>query len=330
MNVVAVDAFAYIDAIRKDVNEGLSELAFPREPVELYEPVRYVLAGHGKRMRPILLMLAARMFGAGEKEALPAALAVEVFHNFTLVHDDIMDHAAERRGRPTVHIKWDQNTAILCGDLLMGLSYDLLARVDTPELAKCIRIFHRMVTRLCEGQALDEAFEHRQDVSLGAYQDMISKKTSALLEATLELGGIIGSASEDDLKRIKRIGFHMGLGFQIQDDLLDLTAKDKQWGKTIGGDLMEGKKTYLLIKTLEVAPPADRAWFVSRLNNGGLGADEIDEARKRMNQLGVLDSTHDKAQQHYNSALQILEELPQGLPNRALYSLILRMKSRVR
>lgn len=319
-----------IASLRQMVEAGLRGLvaAHERGPNSLYAPVRYVLEGTGKRLRPIVLLLVAQSLGVRPKAALPAALAVEVFHTFTLVHDDVMDHADERRGRPTVHQKWDENTAILCGDYLMGLSYDLLARLDTPHLARIIRTFHRMVARLCEGQALDEHFETRRNVSVPEYLGMIGGKTGALLELALELGGLLGDAPESMLADLRESGAHLGRAFQIQDDLLDLTANPDRWGKPIGADLIEAKRAYLLLRALQVAEGETYRWFERILSEGGLPTDEVAEARRRMDALGILTDTRAEVVQAYTRGLAGLQGLPDGPARDALFALIQQMQER--
>ena len=331
-SVAPSEAAEHVRLLTDTVDHALATLHLPDEPASLYEPVRYVLDGGGKRLRPALLLLAAETFGTSAERALPAALAVEVFHNFTLVHDDIMDHAEERRGRATVHLVWGESTAILAGDLLMGMAYDLLARTSTDRLPELVRVFHRMVVRLCEGQALDEQFEREDDVTVERYLDMIDRKTGALLEATLVLGGLVGEADEDARLRLAEAGRAFGRAFQIQDDLLDLVADDDGWGKTIGGDLMEGKKTFLLLRALERAPAGsdDRAWFRRIVTDGGLDADEIDEARRRMDGLGVLDEARDEVLRHYDIGEEAVRALPEGKGRDGLLWIAGRMARRVR
>ncbi len=244
---------ALVGDLRVQVEAGLAALFPQAAPAALYEPARYVLAGGGKRLRPVLLLLAARACGASTADALPAALAVEVFHNFTLVHDDIMDGADTRRARPTVHRRWNEPVAILSGDLMLGEAYRLLAQTPRGDLRGLLACFSTMVEKLCEGQTLDMDFETRADVSVEAYQDMIARKTGALVEACLELGGRIGGADGETLEALRSIGYHIGQAFQMQDDLLDLVADDAAWGKPIGGDLVEGKKTFLLLRAIERA-----------------------------------------------------------------------------
>jgi len=300
------------------VEAALAALPLPVEPAELYAPVRYVLEGGGKRIRPVMTLLAAEAFGgaAAAERALPAALAVEVFHNFTLVHDDIMDHAATRRGRPTVHVAWDEATAVLAGDLLFGLSYDLLAQTPGLDGWATVRRFHAMVARLCEGQALDKAFETQPDVTVAAYLAMIERKTAALLELALELGAAVGGADADAVRQMGEAGRALGRAFQIQDDLLDLTADAAGWGKAVGGDLVEGKRTFLLLTALERAEGDDHAWFTRTL--AGLPAEAVPEARERMERLGVLEAAREAVERDVTRGLDGLAVMPEGPAARTL------------
>lgn len=318
-----------VDALRALVNDALPEVVADARPDVLYDPVRYVLSEGGKRLRPVLLLLSAEAFGVDTDRALPAALAVEVFHNFTLVHDDIMDHADERRGRPTVHVRWDVGTAILTGDLLMALSYDLLSQVDTPHLAQMLEVYHVMVERLCKGQALDKAYETQPDTSVDDYLRMIDHKTGALLEAVFELGGIIGDATPEHRTALRKIGRRVGRAFQIQDDLLDLTADSDRWGKAVGGDLVEGKKTFLLLRTLECANGDDYAWFARILEEDGLPPADIPEARRRMERLGVFDEARAAVAAYTDGAQTQLASLPDGAAVHTMRWLIDRMQARL-
>lgn len=319
----------HVERLRARVNGALPGLIPEQDPAELYDPARYVLDGDGKRFRPVLLLLAAEAFGAPVERALPAALAVEVFHNFTLVHDDIMDHAAERRGRPSVHVRWDESTAILCGDYLMGLAYELIARVETDRLAELIHTFHETMRQLCEGQARDKVFETRADVSVGAYLEMVDGKTGALLRAALEMGGLIGGADGAARAELRAAGEQLGRAFQIQDDLLDLIADDERWGKRIGGDLIEGKKAYLLLRALERTEGEDHAWFARIVRDGGLPPSEIAEARERMARSGVLEEARGAVEAHSARALRHLGALPSSAAAETLRWLVLRMQARL-
>ncbi len=327
--ISSADATEGVQELRRRIDTSLQNLVDPREPAGLYEPVRYVLASRGKRLRPLLLLLAGQVFGVDHEDALPAALSVEVFHNFTLVHDDIMDHAEERRGRPTVHVRWDESTAILSGDYLLGLSYDLLASSPTGNAAQLISRFQRMVARLCEGQMLDKAFETRTEVSVSQYLDMVDSKTGALLCASLELGGMLGHADASDLQTLSAIGMNVGRAFQIKDDLLDLTAEDERWGKTIGGDLIEGKKTYLLLRAIERTTGNERDWLFDIVRTNGLPPGQVDEARERMRRSGVLEEARREVLRYSKAALDSTERLPDVPAAGTLRWLLSRMQERL-
>lgn len=321
-------ASEHVATLQSRIDEGLTTLVAGREPSVLYDPVRHVLNGGGKRLRPVILLLVAESYGASVEKALPAGLAVEVFHNFTLVHDDIMDGADERRGRATVHVKWDVGTAILAGDLMMGLSYDLLGQVEGPDVDRLYDVFHPMVERLCTGQALDASYEKQPDVSVDAYLEMIDGKTAALLAASFELGGIIGGAPDADRNALHAAGRRIGRAFQIQDDLLDLTADGDDWGKAVGGDLVTGKKTFLTLRTLERAEGAEYEWFARIFREGGLPPEEVPEARERMEQLDVFTDAREAVQRYTDRARQDLQALPEGGATRALRWLVDEMEGR--
>lgn len=318
-----------VRALRKRIDTALPNLVDRDEPAGLYAPVRYVLESGGKRLRPILLLLAGRIFGVETEDALPAALAVEVFHNFTLVHDDIMDHADERRGRPTVHVKWDESTAILCGDYLMGLSYALAARSRVGRPADLVRRLNDMTSLLCEGQSLDKKFETEADVSVDEYLHMVDRKTGALLRASLELGGMLAEVNGDDLQTLGAVGANAGRAFQIMDDLLDLTADDARWGKTIGGDLMEGKKTYLLLRAIERTDGDDRAWLEQIVRRNGLPPSQVDEGRERMRRSGVLEEARQEVFRYSSAALEATHRLPDTQAANTLRWLLRRMQERL-
>lgn len=322
-------ARADVESLRERIDEALQSLVSRSEPDGLYGPVRYVLQQGGKRLRPILLLLTSQVFGVDEEDALWAALAVEVFHNFTLVHDDIMDHADERRGRPTVHVKWDDSTAILCGDYLMGLAYVLLARPRSTRTAHLIERFQEMVAHLCEGQTLDKEFEARTDVSVEEYLEMVDLKTGALLQTSLELGAMLGGASDEEVACLRRIGLAAGRAFQIKDDLLDLTAEDARWGKAVGGDLVEGKKTYILLRAIERTGGEDRRWLERIITGKGLEPERVQEARERMRRSGVLDEARDEVLRYTNDALDYTKSLPDSAAVATLRWLLGRMQERM-
>ena len=313
----------------EEVNDALAGLDLPSEPEGLYAPVRYVLAGGGKRIRPVLVLLAAEAFGgdADRRRAMPAALGVEVFHNFTLVHDDIMDHSDTRRGRDTVHVRWDEPTAILAGDLMMGLAARLVVGTDGADARRLAEAHYRMVGLLCEGQTLDMGFETRDDVTVDEYLGMIDRKTGALLEHALELGAVIGGASDAEVDALRRAGLALGRAFQIQDDLLDLTADPDTWGKPIGGDLVEGKRTFLLLTARACAEPADADWLAD-VFEGGLDPVRVPAVRDRLDALGVLDAAAEAVDHYTEVGRAGLDVLPAGPASDALRALALGLASR--
>lgn len=326
-------ALAGLAAIKAEVDAALAALDLPAEPASLYDPVRYALAGGGKRVRAALVRLAAQAFGGPDaaRRARPAALAVEVFHTFTLVHDDLMDGSATRRGRASVHVRYDDATAILAGDLLMGLAYRLIDRSELDRPAELRTRFHAMVARLCEGQALDMAFETRADVTPDDYLRMIDGKTGALLELALEAGALVGGADAAAVEALGCAGRDAGRAFQIQDDLLDLTATDPGWGKPLGQDLVEGKRTALLLGALArssspEAEPDDTAFFHGVL--GGLDPAQVDEARDRMRRLGVLDAAARDVEAHARASAEALAVLPDTPAADALRRLVLGLAGR--
>lgn len=318
----------HVDALRARVDEALLPVVTDRASDILCKPIEHILRSGGKRVRPTILLLVAAAYGAAEEQALPAALAVEVFHNFTLVHDDIMDESAERRGQPTVHVEWDSGTALLAGDLMLGLSFDLLSQVEDTELAPLYGVFNPMVEQLCAGQALDAALEDEREVPLDAYLDMIDRKTGALLSASFEMGGVIGKASSADQEHLRAAGRLVGRAFQIQDDLLDLTADDDEWGKAVGGDLVAGKKTFLTLRALEVADGDEYDWFLRLVTEGGLPPEDVSEARERMARLGVFQDARDAVTAYTDRARDELHVLPDAPATDTLHWFLDQMEDR--
>lgn len=244
----------------------LEKQNFNREPKNLYEPVDYILQLGGKRIRPILTLIAADIFSGSYKNALPAALAVEVFHNFTLVHDDIMDDAPLRRGKVTVHEKWNINTGILSGDAMLILAYQYFENYKPTVFQKLAQLFSKTALEVCDGQQLDVDFETRNDVTIDEYIKMISLKTSVLVAAALKMGAIVAEADEEQAQHLYNYGLNLGIAFQLQDDYLDTFGNPDTFGKQIAGDIIENKKTYLYLKALEVANTSDRENLLNLFN----------------------------------------------------------------
>jgi geranylgeranyl diphosphate synthase type II len=254
---VTFDAKTAMATYRTAFENGCSEFLTRYPETELYAPVRYLMGLGGKRLRPVLVMAACEASGGRPQDALPAALAVELFHNFTLMHDDIMDDAPLRRGMPTVHEKWDNNTAILSGDALHVMACEALLDAPDKALPDLLRTYHRTALEVCEGQEQDMAFESRNDVSIDEYMEMIRLKTSVLLAAALDMGGKSGGADVDAREALYEFGLHVGLAFQLQDDYLDAFGNPENFGKQVGGDILADKKTFLLIRALEKAHGED-------------------------------------------------------------------------
>ncbi len=317
-----------VAALRARIDEALPALVDGQSPASLYDAVEHVLRAGGKRVRPILLLLVAESYGASIDRALPAALAVEVFHNFTLVHDDLMDEDDERRGGETVHVKWDPGTALLAGDLMMGLSYDLLGRVEGTDVDALYAVYHPMVEKLCAGQALDASFEDDDAVTVEAYLDMIDRKTGALLSAAFELGGVIGGAPASDRNQLGSAGRLVGRAFQIQDDLLDLIADDEDWGRGVGGDLVRGKKTFLTLRALECTDGDEHDWFARLVTDGGLPPEDVPEARERMADLGVFEEAREAVRTYTERAHDRLHPLPDTTATETLHWLVDRLRTR--
>lgn len=239
--------------LQQQIVQALSDIRFPSEPANLYDPIQYMLQMGGKRIRPLLTLMAADLFCLSRVErAMPAALAIELFHNFSLVHDDIMDGAPLRRGQQTVHERWDNNVAILAGDNLLIMAYEQLAQCEGKKLPQLLQTFNTMAAAVCQGQQLDMDFEQRAHVRIDEYIQMIKLKTSVLLGAALEMGAILSNAGEKDIQLINQFGVNVGIAFQLQDDILDAYGDPTHFGKLPGGDILANKKTYLLVKAWEV------------------------------------------------------------------------------
>lgn len=289
-----------------DVNAEIGKLDWSREPQGLYEPIGYTLAAGGKRVRPQLALLATKLFGGNEEDVLPAALALEVFHNFTLLHDDVMDKAQVRRGRPTVHVKWNANTAILSGDQMMIEAYKLLSQVPEDKLATTLRLFNQMATEICEGQQYDVDFESRTDVTISEYMEMIRLKTSVLLATALKIGAYIAGATDEQQEQIYNYGIHLGLAFQIQDDMLDCYGDQATFGKAIGGDIAENKKTYLWLTAAQKGAIDELAMREESMTQ------RFERILAIYDRLGVKAAAQEAIRLQTNQAINCLDALPQN------------------
>jgi geranylgeranyl pyrophosphate synthase len=257
-------------------------------PANLYEPIEYFLKLGGKRLRPLLTLLSAQAVGGSFRKAIPAAAAIELLHNFTLVHDDIMDQDSLRRGKATIHTKWNEAVAILAGDGLIGLAYRALLKTPRHKQHRVFEIFTNGVIKVCEGQAIDKEFEDREEVSLEEYFDMIQKKTGELIAISTEIGGIIGGGSEEQISALKGFGSAIGRAFQIQDDILDIVSSESVLGKDLGSDLAQGKKTFAIV-TLKKNAPQDK-WEIVRniLHRSHIDHNTLDIVKKILEEYKVL------------------------------------------
>ncbi len=290
----------------------LSQMQTPEEPERLYAPIKYALSGGGKRIRPTLLLLAHNIFGEEVEKALAAALAVEIFHNFTLLHDDIMDNATMRRGRESVYARWGENVAILSGDAMLISAYSQLARTPQECLPKVLEVFNRMAVEVCEGQQYDMDFESRSRVSVTEYMRMIELKTSVLLAGSTVIGAILAGASEEDCSKLHRFAVELGLAFQLQDDLLD-SYGDERLGKKIGGDILEGKMTYLMINALSRASEPQREVLRKTHLREDLTPDEkIATVKALYDELDIPHVTEQQIAVRFSRALAALDTLSVG------------------
>lgn len=294
------------------IAQALLQRDFPTEPSNLYDPIRYFLSIGGKRLRPVLTLLATDLFGEKIEKSLSAALAIEVFHNFTLMHDDIMDEAPLRRGKDTVHKKWNTNTAILSGDAMMIMSYQLLSESQTTDLSEVLHIFSKMALDVCEGQQLDMDFGNSPSVTEDDYLHMIRLKTSVLLGAALEIGALIGGANTKERNLIYEFGVNMGIAFQLQDDLLDIYGDPEKFGKQIGGDIIENKKTFLLINAMRLTKEKKEGKELEKWINMPTNynvSEKIKAVTSIYNMYGVKALTEQKKSFFSNQAFQALQKI---------------------
>jgi geranylgeranyl diphosphate synthase type II len=299
------------EQILTKVETEISKIYFMEKPRSLFEPIEYTLSIGGKRIRPALTVMACNIFSENVENAVKAALGLEVFHNFTLLHDDLMDKADKRRNKQTVHIKWNDNTAILSGDAMLIAAYQLIGEVPEPYLKKSLDLFSRTALEICCGQQYDMEFEKRDDVSEEEYIEMIRLKTAVLIACCLKTGATIGGASDGDAEYLYRFGIFIGLAFQLQDDLLDVYGDEKTFGKSIGGDILCNKKTFLLINALKLADHEQKAsmkYFEDR--TGKYKPEEkIKVFTEIYNQLNIKNLTLEKINFYYEKAINELNKI---------------------
>jgi geranylgeranyl diphosphate synthase type II len=292
------------------ISDAVNKLEYPEYPAQLYEPISYILSIGGKRMRPALLLMACELFGGDVSKAIPPALAIEVFHNFTLMHDDIMDNAPLRRGKTTVHERWNKNVAILSGDVMLIEGYKLMMQVEDKILRQVLDIFNTTAVGVCEGQQLDMEFETRDVVDINEYIDMIRLKTAVVLGGALKIGALIGGASASDAALLSEFGVQLGVAFQLQDDILDVYGDPEKFGKQVGGDIISNKKTYLLIKALELVEGEQAEELNAFLNTSHLDNNEKVAGITRIyNDLDIRQYAEAAMQGYADKAFAALEQI---------------------
>ncbi len=292
------------------VENRLSLFSFERNPVELYQPVKYILSIGGKRIRPCLTLMSHSLFSDSVESIIDPALGFEVFHNFTLLHDDIMDKATVRRNSPTVHIKWDENAAILSGDAMLILAYQLISRTQPEVLQQVFRLFNKTALEVCEGQQLDMNFENKSNVSVEDYMEMIRLKTAVLIAASIAMGGITANAHSSDIDNLYQFGLNIGMAFQLQDDYLDVFASNRRFGKAIGGDIISNKKTFLMISALHSPDTKLVAELRSWINRLKADQDEKIKAVKKIYEtLQIPTKTNALVKKYFSSGLRYLNEV---------------------
>jgi len=293
--------------LSKLFEERFNTRHFPNHTESLYDPAQYILGIGGKRIRPVCVLLANELFDTIHSDAYHVATAIELFHNFSLIHDDIMDKAPVRRGVPTVHTKFGESTALLAGDVMLVKAYEQLNKIQAANLQKVLQLFNATAAQVCEGQQLDMDFEKRSTVSLEEYVKMITLKTSVLVAASLQLGAIIGGSGEGNQKHLYEFGRNLGIAFQVQDDYLDAFGDPGKFGKQVGGDIIANKKTFLLIKAMEVASKEDQEELEQLLNSNP--ADKVERVLTLFKKCKVDDWAKQLKENYFQTALKHLEDM---------------------
>lgn len=292
------------------VNDFIDRLPYDRRPMSLYEPIKYVLSIGGKRIRPVLMLLAYNLYKDDPESILMPACAIETYHNYTLLHDDLMDNADVRRGRPTVHRRWDANTAILSGDSMLVVAYQRMAQCAPDKLKPVLDLFTETALEIGEGQQYDMDFEHRDDVTEAEYIEMVRLKTSVLLACAMKIGAILGGASDADADRLYKVGEQMGLAFQLQDDLLDVYGDPAVFGKAIGGDITSNKKTYMFINAMLRADDRQRAELTRWVQAENFDRQEkIAAVTAIYNELGIRELCEEKINHYFSESAKWLDEI---------------------
>ena len=322
MNVTFAEIIFLMEGIEnysKALQNYLSEVVTIKEPKQLYEPIKYIVSLGGKRLRPILTIMSCDFFGADYKKALPAALALELFHNFSLIHDDIMDQAPLRRGKETVHYKWDLNTGILSGDAMLILAYQLFEEYEPAKFSELAKLFSKTALKVCEGQQYDVDFETKNDVTIPDYIKMIEYKTAVLLGAAMNMGAIVADASEECKANSYEFGRNLGIAFQLQDDYLDCFGNPETFGKQIGGDIITNKKTYLYLKTLQNCSPSEAAQLTQLFSETPENPSEkIKFVKEIYKSSGAAEASIQEISNYTEKANSILEQINISEENKAV------------
>lgn len=309
------------DYILEVINSEIKKITFPYRPQSLFDPITYILSIGGKRVRPALALISYNLYKNDIEKALPIALGIEMFHNFTLLHDDLMDRADVRRGQPTVHIKWNDNAAVLSGDAMLIEAYKEISKIESPYLPQILDNFSKMATEICCGQQLDMEFEQRSDVTIPEYLEMIELKTAVLLGCALKEGAILADASQSDIDNLYDFGINIGLAFQLKDDLLDVYGDPATFGKKIGGDILCNKKTFLLISAL--AEESARQELNQWIEKKDFDAEQkIKAVTEIYNKLNIKQKSEELIKDYYNNAIRNLEKIEVPEPRKhILYNL---------
>ena len=298
-----------INELQQIINTAIANAQYPPAPKELYEPINYLMNIGGKRMRPVLVLMACDMFSDTIERAINPALAIEVFHNFTLMHDDIMDNAPLRRNMPTVHIKWSSSAAILSGDVMLIEAYKLMMHVQPVILSEILTIFNDTAVGVCEGQQIDMNFEKLDQVKVDEYLNMIRLKTAVLLGGALKIGARIGNSTVEDAENLYNFGVNMGIAFQLQDDILDVYGDPEKFGKQVGGDIISNKKTFMLIKAKELAYGETEKNLTNWLNNVHDSAEKVSEVTKIYDLLDVKQLAENEMARYAKTALDCIAKV---------------------
>ncbi|MFZ0390288.1 MAG: polyprenyl synthetase family protein [Calditrichia bacterium] len=321
-----MDIFSKLQPLINTIQNRLQEDVKDEFPRTLKEPIYYFLETPGKKVRPLLTVLSCQAVGGNVSQALPAAVGIELLHDFTLIHDDIMDRDDLRRGRLTIHRRWDEGTAILVGDALVGMAYISMLRTDSRHQSRVLPHFSQALIKVCEGQALDKEFENRSEVSVDDYLDMIGKKTAWLFKLSCQIGAVLGGGTSRQVEALQQFGHHLGIGFQIQDDLLDYVADETKLGKKVGSDLKMDKKTYVALCYNEhlAAHPELQNKYPSRMNQ----FKTLDLLGQAIDELDIAGHTRRLAESHFEKALNYLAEVQPLTAENDLYQIVRFLQTR--